>query len=75
MNWISVNDSLPPYNTPVLCWYYPKHPVMDGRIIGILKRQDTSKMAWSVQQRLDKNQFGMASEVTHWIEIPKPPIE
>lgn len=76
-NWISVDDGLPGIGVDVLCFFYPSSPVMGGRVIGIKHRfqvEGTSNPEW-LRRRLDKNDFGNVSEVTHWMPLPKPPIE
>lgn len=74
MNWISVKDKLPELNQIVFIYYYPKHPVMEGRIYGISKRHDLLEIPVSsgLLKNFDENGFAMASEVTHWM-LPEPP--
>lgn len=72
MEWISVKDQLPAFEEYVICYYYPRAPLMEGRIIGLLRRIKVSDNSL-LRGLADKNQFGMASEVTHWMPLPKPP--
>lgn len=66
-DWISVR--LPGIGQPALCWYYPKHPIMEGRTFGILKRLVTNAATKSLA---DENGFGNASLVTHWMPLRPP---
>lgn len=75
MKWISVDKKLPEFNKQVLCFYAPKHPLMEGRIIGILKRHDRLDIPVTsgLLRNFDENGFAMASKVTHWMPLPEPP--
>lgn len=73
--WISVRKELPAFGVPVLCCFYPKHPVMEGRVAAVLRRFNTLDIPVSsgLLKNFDQNGFPMASEVTHWMPIEKFP--
>lgn len=73
--WIKVEDRLPEFETPVLCYYFPRQPIMEGRTIGILRRVDRSLISNSLARNLDWNGFTLAADVTHWQPLPSAPIE
>ena len=74
MEWINVKEKLPEINKAVLCCYYPKQPIMEGRTIGILRRHELpNRKNEFIRSLLDENGFGNASQVTHWIPLPKLP--
>lgn len=67
--WISVEDGLPKENVSVLCAHIPKQPVMEGRIVSILKRIWPIPVG-SMRGLFDDNGFGNTSRVTHWQPLP-----
>lgn len=71
--WISVKEKLPSFGESVICYYTPRTPVMEGKIIGILKRQDTLDIPSGMLRLFDENGFALAAKVTHWMPLPQPP--
>lgn len=72
-NWISVSERLPEEGEFVICYFYPTHPIMEGRTIGLLRRIIFTSGHKDMFIRTDKNGFVNCSEVTHWQPLPKPP--
>ena len=69
MKWISVEESLPEFNKEVLTVYFPVHPVMEGRLLGIKKRIEDNG---HLERYLDDNGFPTGT-VTHWMHLPERP--
>lgn len=69
MEWISVNDRLPDYNTHVLV-YEPKYDGGEIRIASLHKNPYDGKIEW-----LDSNceYWGIEFNFTHWMPLPQPP--
>lgn len=76
MEWLSVDSKLPDEGKKVLVCFYPKHPVMEGRLIGIDYRTVYSpRMAMRAQdyeRHFDPNGFRLGA-VTHWTPLPELP--
>lgn len=75
MEWIKCSDRLPEPGSKVICYYFPKAPVMEGRIVGILTRHDRLEIsvASGLLRHMDENGFALAAQVTHWMPLPNPP--
>jgi hypothetical protein len=68
--WISVEDELPDAGVEVYVLYFPKSPVMEGLVYGLMKRI-THKTAITFNS-LDSNGFtSLGGVVKYW--MPKPP--
>ena len=65
MKWIPIEEALPDKGKPVLIYYYPRHPVMEGRTYTVTRRGD-------VNNYTDSNGFPNTSSVTHWAYITNP---
>lgn len=65
MKWISVEEALPDKGKPVVVYYYPRTPIMEGRTFAVTRRVDPSRYT-------DSNGFPNASSVTHWAYLTKP---
>jgi len=76
MEWINVNDDLPPFEEKVLVVGGARgmNPQMGGNYIFITRRIniDTNTVPIDFSRQLDENQF-YANHVTHWIPLPKLP--
>ena len=64
MNWISVKDSLPEKDTPILCFYCDQY-------IEVMEY-------WYDDEQTDKPTFFRppappVDNVTHWMPLPSPP--
>jgi hypothetical protein len=80
MEWISVEKELPAFNEEVLVFGKRRlsQPQMNGNPAKVMtgQRQDLAgsslpKRDW--QRYVDKNNFRMMEEVTHWMPLPEPP--
>jgi hypothetical protein len=76
MNWISVQDSLPPFGKNVFTLFYPKNPVMEGLHPGVDYRRDIAGTSIELIPRLAENvqqNNGFNQRVAFWMEIPETP--
>ena len=62
MNWISVDDYLPPFDHYVLA-----HSQHEIRTAFIDRIKDDGEPFWTYYDYLEMH------DVTHWMELPKPP--
>lgn len=70
--WISVNDKLPKEQKEVLV-LAPECNIIGSVLIGrYFKPNKGFKESWTVY---DFNESALDSKVTHWMELPKPPLK
>ncbi len=75
--WKNVKSELPPYYKQVIVAYFPRAPVMEGRIVGVDRRIEVkgTSISGTMKEDIERNQ-GFTKDVTHWMEIePIPPLE
>ncbi len=77
MNWIKVEDDLPPFGEEVIVFgeHRTASPQMGGAYQFMTERVDLSHLKPDIYliRLLDENQFKNARYVTHWMHKPKNP--
>lgn len=68
MTWISIKDSLPDYDEPVL-WYLEN----GNMCVEALDKDGTPWLLKSDAEQSD-NDWGSGAVATHWTKLPEPPL-
>lgn len=73
-NWIDIDVELPSFGKRVLVWYYPTHPIMEGRTMSIDYRREWDHLSkGAFKDRLEEKRGFSCGVVTHWQPLPSPP--
>ncbi|ELY6345176.1 DUF551 domain-containing protein [Cronobacter muytjensii] len=65
--WIKCSDQMPPVNTDVM--------VTDGKTVGMAACRQSRHSEKHFPVIHSGSDWSTIGEVTHWAELPKPPVE